>query len=58
MRPVFVKATDSSITIKLNLNAENRGSDVLEYELSISMDGDTYTTVTSYDGISPLHTLD
>ncbi len=55
--PVFVSATDTSITISLNLNVDNRGSPLLLYQLQISSDGITYNTVTSYDGISPMWTL-
>jgi hypothetical protein len=29
--PVFVSATDTSITISLNLNVDNRGSPLLVY---------------------------
>jgi hypothetical protein len=56
-RPALVSATDETMTLTLNLNAENRGADILEYELSVSTDGLMYTVMTSYDGISPAHTL-
>ena len=57
-KPIFVSATDLQIVVDLNLNCEDRGTDVTSFELSISADGLTYTVITSYDGISPQHTLD
>lgn len=43
--------------LDLNLNVENRGTEILKYEISVSTDGLTYSVILSYDGISPQHTL-
>lgn len=56
-RPTFVSADDDNISITLNLNAENRGSEITNYELSISTDGLTYTALIGYDGASSSYTL-
>lgn len=53
-----MSATNSNLTISLNLNCDHRGSAILQYELSVSTDGLNYTVVTSYDGISPVKVLD
>jgi hypothetical protein len=55
---VFVSATDSEIQVTLNLNVENHGTEILEYQIQVSTDGLTYTPIPSYDGHSPLHTLE
>jgi hypothetical protein len=56
--PVFVAATDSTITVNLNLNTQNQGADIIAHEVSASTDGVTYTPLTSYDGVSSVFTLD
>lgn len=32
-RPTFVSATDTTLTVSLDLNTENRGTEILEYQL-------------------------
>jgi hypothetical protein len=53
-----VSATDSTLIVDLNLNVENRGSPIVEYELSLSTDSQTYNTITNYDGFSSQFELD
>lgn len=56
--PVFVSATDSTITVNLNLNTQNQGAEIIAHEVSASTDGVIYTPLTSYDGLSSVFTLD
>ena len=56
-RPTFVSADNENIIVDLNLNTENRGSDITSHELAVSTDGLTYTTLISYDGTSSSYTL-
>lgn len=53
-----MSATDSTLTVDLNLNVENRGSPIEEYELSLSTDGFNYITISNYDGYSSRFELD
>ncbi len=55
--PVLVSATSTSVTVSLDLNVDNGGSQILSYSLQISSDGVNYSIVSSYDGISPMWTL-
>ena len=41
------------MVVELNLNVEERGAEVTQYELSLSTDGLSYSVVESYDGIPP-----
>ena len=58
--PVFVSSTNSSLLIDLNLDVSNGGLPILSYTLEINdgTENGPFIPVSSYDGISPSHTLD
>jgi hypothetical protein len=43
--PVFIAANNTNIESSLNLNCENRGSQIISHELSVSADGITYNVL-------------
>jgi hypothetical protein len=49
-RPVFVQASDSGMTLTLELNVEQFGQAISEHELSVSADGYSWQVITNYDG--------
>ena len=57
--PSFVSATDTSLTVSLDTaSVENHGSPILEFSLEVSGGATDYAAVSTYDGLSPTHTLD
>jgi hypothetical protein len=56
-KPTFVSADGENIYVTLNLNTDNRGSVITDYELSVSTDGLTYTALEGYDGVSESYTI-
>jgi hypothetical protein len=56
--PSFVSATDTDLTVEMNISSvENNGSPILEFSLEVS-DGDSdYAVVSTYEGLLPSHTL-
>ena len=56
-RPTFISADNENILVDLNLNTQNRGSDITRHELAVSTDGLTYTSLISYDGVSSSYSL-
>jgi hypothetical protein len=57
-KPVFISATQTTLTVQLNRNVQQQGDTILEYELSVSTDGLTYTVITNYDGQAEMFELD
>ena len=49
-KPTFVAADNENIFISLNLNTDNKGSPIIEYELSVSDDAIEYKRLIGYDG--------
>jgi len=56
-KPQFSSADNNNIYVLLNLNTENNGSEILKHEMSVSVDGVSYTTLIGYDGLSTSYTL-
>jgi hypothetical protein len=57
-KPVFVSATETTLTVDLIRNVYQQGDSILEYELSVGTDGLTYDVLTNYDGQSDSFELD